>query len=119
MAGFLFERANCMNYEETIAYIHSAYWKGTKDGLSRTRELLALLGDPQDLIIFYQDVPGVISKVSWILALEKINVAFMKVFRSERRQGACMVIETDTPVDEATRQRIVNNVDGIKEACAL
>ena len=43
----------------------------------------------------------------------------MKVFRSERRQGACMVIETDTPVDEATRRRIVNNVDGIKEACTL
>ena len=36
-----------MNYEETIAYIHSAYWKGTTDGLERTRELLSLLGDPQ------------------------------------------------------------------------
>ena len=36
-----------MNYEETIAYIHSAYWKGTKDGLQRTRELLSLLGNPQ------------------------------------------------------------------------
>ena len=41
-----------MNYEETIAYIHNAYWKGTKDGLSRTRELLALLGDPQDELRF-------------------------------------------------------------------
>ena len=41
-----------MNYEETIAYIHSAYWKGTKDGLSRTRELLDLLGDPQDGLKF-------------------------------------------------------------------
>ena len=41
-----------MNYEETIAYIHSAYWKGTKDGLSRTRELLGLLGNPQDELRF-------------------------------------------------------------------
>ena len=41
-----------MNYEETIAYIHNAYWKGTKDGLSRTRELLSLLGDPQDGLKF-------------------------------------------------------------------
>ena len=41
-----------MNYEETIAYIHSAYWKGTKDGLARTRELLALLGDPQKELRF-------------------------------------------------------------------
>ena len=76
-------------------------------------------GEYPTLICFYQDAPGVISKVSSILALEKINVACMKVFRSERRQGACMVIETDTPVDEATRQRIVNNVEGIKEACTL
>ena len=52
MAGFLFGRVDCMNYEETIAYIHSAYWKGTKDGLSRTRELLGLLGDPQDKLRF-------------------------------------------------------------------
>ena len=41
-----------MNYEETIAYIHGAYWKGTKDGLQRTRELLALLGNPQDKLRF-------------------------------------------------------------------
>ena len=41
-----------MNYEETIAYIHNAYWKGTKDGLSRTRELLELLGNPQKELRF-------------------------------------------------------------------
>lgn len=41
-----------MNYDETIAYIHSAYWKGAKDGLERTRELLALLGDPQKELRF-------------------------------------------------------------------
>ena len=41
-----------MNYEETIAYIHSAYWKGTKDGLARTRELLDLLGNPQNELRF-------------------------------------------------------------------
>ena len=41
-----------MTYEETIAYIHSAYWKGTKDGLLRTRELLSLLGNPQDELRF-------------------------------------------------------------------
>ena len=76
-------------------------------------------GEYPTLIAFHQDAPGIISKVTSILALEKINVAFMKVCRSERRQRACMVIETDTPVDEATRLRIVNNVDGITEACTL
>ena len=41
-----------MNYEETIAYIHGAYWKGTKDGLLRARELLDLLGNPQKELRF-------------------------------------------------------------------
>ena len=41
-----------MNYEETIAYIHNAYWTGTKLGLTRTIELLDLLGNPQDSLRF-------------------------------------------------------------------
>lgn len=41
-----------MNYEETIAYIHNAYWTGTKHGLSRTIELLGLMGNPQDELRF-------------------------------------------------------------------
>lgn len=41
-----------MNYNETISYIHSAYWQGTKVGLSRTRELLGRLGDPQNKLRF-------------------------------------------------------------------
>ena len=44
--------ANDMNYEETIAYIHSMYWTGTKAGLARTKELLSLLGDPQKELRF-------------------------------------------------------------------
>lgn len=36
-----------MNYEEAIEYIHGIYWRGSKLGLSRTKELLELLGNPQ------------------------------------------------------------------------
>lgn len=60
-----------MNYEETIAYIHNAYWKGTKDGLSRTRELLSLLGDPQDGLKFIH-VAGTNGKGSVSSYLAKI-----------------------------------------------
>lgn len=80
---------------------------------------VSFTGEYPTLICFHQDAPGVISKVTSILALERINVAFMKVFRSESGKGSCMVIETDTPVDEATRRRIINNVDGIMEACTI
>ena len=71
------------------------------------------------LLVFHEDMPGVIMRVSSILALERINIAFMKVFRSEKSKGACMVIETDSRVDEATRRRIELNVDGITEGCTL
>lgn len=76
-------------------------------------------GEYPTLVVFHRDAPGIINKVTSILALEKINVAFMKVFRSEKRQNACMVIETDSPVNEATRARIVDSIEGIAEACTI
>ena len=66
-----------------------------------------LSGEYPTLIVRHTDVPGVINDVTSILAREKINVAFMRVFRQARRADACMVIETDTPVLERTRQLIL------------
>ncbi|MBE6642635.1 MAG: bifunctional folylpolyglutamate synthase/dihydrofolate synthase [Ruminococcaceae bacterium] len=37
-----------MTYEETLEYIHSVCWKGSRPGLERTRELLKMMGNPQD-----------------------------------------------------------------------
>ena len=34
-----------MNYEEAMQYIHAVQWAGHKPGLTRTRTLLAALGD--------------------------------------------------------------------------
>lgn len=36
-----------MTYEETIAYIHSVNWRGSRPGLSRITALLAALGNPE------------------------------------------------------------------------
>ena len=58
------------------------------------------------LIIRQRDVPGVINSVTSILAKEKVNVAFMRVFRSAKSMDAYMIIETDTPVSERTKQLI-------------
>ena len=60
-----------MNYEETIAYIHNAYWTGTKHGLSRTIELLGLLGNPQDSLRFIH-VAGTNGKGSTCAMLSSI-----------------------------------------------
>mgnify|MGYP000363997470 CR=1 FL=1 len=35
-----------MNYEQAMEYIHAVQWAGHKPGLTRTRTLLAALGDP-------------------------------------------------------------------------
>ena len=41
-----------MTYEETLAYVNKHGWSKTNFGLSRTRELLAALGDPQKKLRF-------------------------------------------------------------------
>ena len=45
-------RIDIMNYEDALKYIHHVSWRGSKPGLSRTRELLTLLGNPQDALRF-------------------------------------------------------------------
>ena len=41
-----------MSYQETLEYIHSVKWQGSKPGLSRTRELLSKLGNPEKKLRF-------------------------------------------------------------------
>ena len=41
-----------MTYKEAVLYIHSVAWKGSRPGLSRIKELLALLGNPEDVLRF-------------------------------------------------------------------
>ena len=41
-----------MNAEQAVAYIHSITWLGSKPGLERTRQLLHLMGNPQDSLKF-------------------------------------------------------------------
>ena len=41
-----------MTVTECMEYIHKTKWLGSKPGLSRTRELLGLLGNPQDSLRF-------------------------------------------------------------------
>ena len=41
-----------MNYEQAMEYIHAVQWAGHKPGLTRTRTLLAALGDPHRQLRF-------------------------------------------------------------------
>jgi len=45
-------RRSEMGIKETLEYIHSVKWQGSKPGLERTRELLAALGNPEKSLKF-------------------------------------------------------------------
>lgn len=75
--------------------------------------------DYPTLLVFHQDKPGVISKVTGALAEREINIAFMRVFRNSRRQNACMVIETDGEVGEQVLERIRLGSKEVTEVCML
>lgn len=77
---------------------------------------MELSGEYPALIVRHKDAPGVINTVTNILANEQVNVAFMRVFRHARRQDACMVIETDSPVSERVCKLILDwneNIMGV------
>lgn len=63
-------------------------------------------GDYPTLIISHRDVPGAVSKVTAFLYDEHINIAFMKVFRSQKGREATMVFELDNKLDDEVLGKI-------------
>lgn len=60
-----------INYEDALKYIHSVKWQGSKPGLSRTRELLSYLGNPDKKLRFVH-VAGTNGKGSTAACLASI-----------------------------------------------
>ncbi len=60
-----------MNYQEALGYIHSVQWRGSRLGLSRTRELMALLGNPEERLQ-YVHIAGTNGKGSTAAMLASI-----------------------------------------------
>lgn len=58
------------------------------------------------LVVFQKDVPGAISEISGVLAENRINIAVMKVSRTERGGKACCIIETDSPIDARLKEKL-------------
>ena len=59
-----------------------------------------LTGTYPALITIHHDQPGVITKVTQILARYEYNIAFMRVSRHSRGEMAMMILELDEPLDE-------------------
>lgn len=73
-------------------------------------------GDYPTIIINHKDIPGMISKVSTVIYEEKINIAFLKVYRSIRGSAATMVLETDSKIEEETVEKIksIKNIQSVR-----
>lgn len=72
-------------------------------------------GDYPTLIVRHRDVPGVINHVTLVLAKEKVNIAFMQVFRQVRNLDAYMIIETDSPVSQEVCELIQSWSEDVTE----
>lgn len=90
-----------MTYQEALSYIHSVSWKGSVPGLSRTRELLRRLGDPQKSLKFVH-IAGTNGKGSTAAMLDSVLRAagyrtglytspFITRFNERMQVDGCMI----------------------------
>ena len=69
-------------------------------------EVVEFTGEYPTLIIKHKDIPGMVTKVTWLMYKESINIAFMQVFRSSKGLSATMLFETDTLVSDNIIEKI-------------
>lgn len=76
-------------------------------------------GNYPTIIISHYDVPGMIKKVCDILYKSDINIAFMKVYRTNGKgSNAFMVLEVDNSIPQSTVNHI-KNISNIRDAIAI
>lgn len=74
-----------------------------------------LTGQYPTLITIHHDQPGIITKVTSVLAKYRINVAFMRVSRKRRGAEALMIIEVDDALSSDVIEEI-KRVGGVTTA---
>ncbi len=102
-----------MTYAEAVAYIHSVVWKGSRPGLSRIRELLSLLGNPQNELSFIH-IAGTNGKGSVSAMTESVLRAagyrtglFVSPYIKHFNERICYC---GKPIDDAALARVVEKV---------
>lgn len=73
-------------------------------------------GEYYTLIVSHEDKPGTIAKVTAVLALYDINIAFMRVYRYSKGQNAFMIIETDDEIREEIVAYIRKSIPEVPQA---
>ena len=75
-------------------------------------------GTSHALIVSYRDQPGVIAKITSLLATENVNIAAMRVSREGRHARALAIIELDQPVSKEAGA-LIKRISGIDTVIAL
>lgn len=75
-------------------------------------------GQYDTLVINHKDAPGAISLVANLLAVARINIASMKVYRASKGGDAIMLIEIDGKLDKAL-SKTVESLPHITKATVL
>lgn len=70
-------------------------------------------GSNPTIITNHKDVPGIVSKVTGILAEKNLNISTMSVIRDEDSGNANMIIELDHFFDYSIKDELLKKVDGI------
>ncbi|MDO4483056.1 MAG: L-serine ammonia-lyase, iron-sulfur-dependent subunit beta [Clostridia bacterium] len=73
-------------------------------------------GKENTLIIHHTDEPGMIAGVTTVLALHKMNIATMQVYRAEAGADAMMVLELDAPIGDnvVDNLRLIGGVQSVE-----
>lgn len=70
---------------------------------------LKFTGKLPTIITRHRDHPGVLAKITAIIAEHNLNIAFMSVYRNDRGKDAFMVLE----LDEISDKSIIHDIKGI------
>jgi L-serine dehydratase len=63
-------------------------------------------GEHHALVVSYKDQPGIIAKITSLLAAENVNIAAMRVSREAKYSKALAIIEMDQPAPTKSKEMI-------------
>jgi L-serine dehydratase len=112
---FLIEKTN----GEKIELIGSSIGGGNIKVVEINSLKLEFTGQYPTLITRHLDHPGIIAKITKILADYNINIAFMSVYRQSKGQDAFMVIESDNELNPKIIDDIKNSVKDVKRVYVI
>lgn len=76
------------------------------------------MGDYHTLVLLHQDLPGVVSQVTSLLATAQINIAQMRVSREKKGAQALAIVETDQAIEPAALV-LMRKLPAVHQAMAI